>query len=102
MKPRPTRWPALESIQNMNRSKVGHLGLSEAEEDAIMQTLADGFMPPDWPQVGDCGTSEDCQGPRIFRERSSSSRKSVCAGKPTPHLSSYHLADLRRALFWEN
>jgi cytochrome c peroxidase len=34
----------------MNRSKVGNLGLSEAEEDAIvsfMQTVTDGFMPLD-------------------------------------------------------
>jgi hypothetical protein len=32
----------------MNTSKVGRLGLSDAEEDAIvsfMQTLTDGFMP---------------------------------------------------------
>ena len=36
----------------MNRSKVGHLGLSEAEEDAIvsfMQTLTDGSMSLDRP-----------------------------------------------------
>jgi cytochrome c peroxidase len=45
-----TCWPAPESTDNMNRSKVGNLGLSEAEEDAIvsfMQTLTDGFMPLD-------------------------------------------------------
>ena len=45
-------WPAPESTQNINRSKVGHLGLSEAEEDAIvsfLQTLTDGFMPLDQP-----------------------------------------------------
>ena len=32
----------------MNTSKVGHLGLSDADEDALvvfMQTLSDGFMP---------------------------------------------------------
>jgi hypothetical protein len=32
----------------MNTSKVGNLGLSDAEEDALvafMQTLTDGFMP---------------------------------------------------------
>jgi hypothetical protein len=32
----------------MNTSKMGRLGLSEAEEDAIvsfMETLTDGFMP---------------------------------------------------------
>jgi hypothetical protein len=32
----------------MNTSKVGRLGLSDADEDAIvsfMQTLTDGFMP---------------------------------------------------------
>jgi hypothetical protein len=34
----------------MNTSKVGNLGMSDAEEDAIvafMQTLTDGFMPID-------------------------------------------------------
>jgi cytochrome c peroxidase len=47
-----TCWPAPESTQNINTSKVGHLGLSEAEEDALvsfMQTLTDGFMPRDRP-----------------------------------------------------
>jgi cytochrome c peroxidase len=47
-------WPAPESTQNINRSKVGHLGLSEAEEDAIvsfMQTLTDGFMPREGPSL---------------------------------------------------
>jgi cytochrome c peroxidase len=47
-----TCWPAPESTQNINTSKVGRLGLSEAEEDAIvsfMQTLTDGFMPLDRP-----------------------------------------------------
>jgi cytochrome c peroxidase len=42
-----TCWPAPESIANMNTSKVGRLGLSDAEEDALvlfMQTLTDGFM----------------------------------------------------------
>jgi cytochrome c peroxidase len=43
-----TCWPASESTTNMNTSKVGQLGLSDAEENAIvtfMQTLTDGFMP---------------------------------------------------------
>jgi cytochrome c peroxidase len=43
-----TCWPAPESTANMNTSKMGRLGLSDAEEDAIvsfMQTLTDGFMP---------------------------------------------------------
>jgi cytochrome c peroxidase len=43
-----TCWPAPESADNMNTSKVGHLGLSDTEEDALvlfMQTLTDGFMP---------------------------------------------------------
>jgi hypothetical protein len=34
----------------MNTSKVGHLGLSDSEEDAIvsfMQTLTDGFTSAD-------------------------------------------------------
>jgi cytochrome c peroxidase len=42
-----TCWPAPESTANMNTSRVGHLGLSDAEEDALvsfMQTLSDGFM----------------------------------------------------------
>jgi cytochrome c peroxidase len=39
-------WPAPEATDNMNTSKVGHLGLSDSEEDALvsfMQTLTDGF-----------------------------------------------------------
>ena len=39
-------WPAPEETANMNKSRIGHLGLSDAEEDAIvsfMQTLTDGF-----------------------------------------------------------
>jgi cytochrome c peroxidase len=42
-----TCWPAPESTANMNTSRVGHLGLSDTEEDALvsfMQTLSDGFM----------------------------------------------------------
>jgi cytochrome c peroxidase len=45
-----TCWPAPESTDNMNTSRVGRLGLSDTEEDAIvslMQTLTDGFMPID-------------------------------------------------------
>ena len=45
-----TCWPAPESTDNMNKNHVGNLGLSEAEEDAIvsfMQTLTDGFTPAD-------------------------------------------------------
>jgi cytochrome c peroxidase len=40
-------WPASEATDNMNTSKIGHLGLSDSEEDALvsfMQTLTDGFM----------------------------------------------------------
>ena len=43
-----TCWPAPESTDNMNTKKMGRLGLSDAEEDALvsfMQTLTDGFMP---------------------------------------------------------
>ena len=43
-----TCWPAPESTDNMNMSRVGRLSLSDAEEEAIvsfMQTLSDGFMP---------------------------------------------------------
>ena len=42
-----TCWPAPESTANMNTSKMGRLGLSDAEEGAIvsfMQTLTDGFI----------------------------------------------------------
>jgi cytochrome c peroxidase len=45
-----TCWPAPESTDNLNTKRVGRLGLSDAEEDAIvsfMQTLTDGFMPRD-------------------------------------------------------
>jgi cytochrome c peroxidase len=43
-----TCWPAPESTANMNTKRMGRLGLSEAEEDAIvsfLQTMSDGFMP---------------------------------------------------------
>ena len=43
-----TCWPAPETTQNMNTSKMGRLGLTDAEEDAIvafMKTLSDGFTP---------------------------------------------------------
>ena len=43
-----TCWPVPESTDNMNTKRMGRLGLSEAEEDALvsfMQTLTDGFMP---------------------------------------------------------
>jgi cytochrome c peroxidase len=43
-----TCWPAPESTDNLNTKRVGRLGLSEAEEDALvsfLQTLTDGFMP---------------------------------------------------------
>jgi cytochrome c peroxidase len=39
-------WPAPEETANINKTRVGHLGLSDADEDAIvsfMQTLTDGF-----------------------------------------------------------
>ena len=39
-------WPVPEETANMNKTRVGHLGLSDAEEDAVvsfMQTLTDGF-----------------------------------------------------------
>jgi cytochrome c peroxidase len=42
-----TCWPAPESTTNMNTKFVGHLGLSDEEEKALvsfMQTLSDGFM----------------------------------------------------------
>jgi cytochrome c peroxidase len=45
-----TCWPAPESTDNMNTKRVGRLGLSDADEDALvsfMQTLTDGFMHPD-------------------------------------------------------
>jgi len=43
-----TCWPAPETTQNMNTSKMGNLGLTDAEEDAIvafMKTLSDGYTP---------------------------------------------------------
>ena len=43
-----TCWPAPEFAINMNTSKVGRLGLSDFDEDAIvsfMQTLSDGYVP---------------------------------------------------------
>ena len=40
--------PAPESTANMNTKTTGHLGLTDAEEDALvsfMQTLTDGYTP---------------------------------------------------------
>jgi cytochrome c peroxidase len=40
-------WPAPESTDNFNTTKVGNLGLTDAEENnlvSFMQTLTDGFM----------------------------------------------------------
>jgi cytochrome c peroxidase len=41
-------WPAPETTENMNKSKVGNLALSDDEENALvafMRTLTDGFAP---------------------------------------------------------
>ena len=45
-----TCWPAPELTENMNTKRVGRLGLSDEEENALvsfMQTLTDGFMQRD-------------------------------------------------------
>jgi cytochrome c peroxidase len=42
-----TCWPGPESTDNLNTKRVGRLGLSDEEEDALvsfLQTLTDGFM----------------------------------------------------------
>ena len=42
-------WPEPQVKANVNKSEMGNLGLTDAEEDAIvkfMQTLTDGFEPP--------------------------------------------------------
>jgi cytochrome c peroxidase len=47
---RKTCWPAPESTENMNTSRMGRLGLTDEEEDEIvsfLQTLSDGFKPSD-------------------------------------------------------
>jgi cytochrome c peroxidase len=41
-------WPAPETTENVNKNKVGNLGLSDNEENALvafLQTLTDGFSP---------------------------------------------------------
>jgi cytochrome c peroxidase len=40
-------WPPPESTENMNTKQMGQLGLTDAEEDALVSflgTLTDGFM----------------------------------------------------------
>jgi cytochrome c peroxidase len=40
-------WPAPEVAENINSDELGNLGLTDAEEDAIvafMMTLSDGYM----------------------------------------------------------
>ena len=47
-----TCWPAPEVTTNMNKSHVGNLGLSDADEDAIvafLRTLDDGYFSRDSP-----------------------------------------------------
>jgi cytochrome c peroxidase len=47
-----TCWPAPEITANMNKSHVGNLGLSDADEDAIvafLRTLSDGYFSRDMP-----------------------------------------------------
>jgi cytochrome c peroxidase len=47
-----TCWPAPESTDNINTKRVGRLGLTDAEEDALvafMQTLTDGYTSRDTP-----------------------------------------------------
>jgi len=42
-------WPQAQVKANVNRAELGDLGLTDAEENAIvefMQTLSDGFQPP--------------------------------------------------------
>ena len=44
-----TCWPAPEQPANVNTTQMGHLGLSNADEDAIvafLKTLTDGYEPP--------------------------------------------------------
>jgi cytochrome c peroxidase len=41
-------WPAPEQLQNVNHDELGNLGLTSAEEDAVvafLKTLSDGFEP---------------------------------------------------------
>ncbi|KPJ90523.1 MAG: cytochrome C [Gammaproteobacteria bacterium SG8_11] len=43
-------WPAAEISDNVNKEELGDLGLTEAEEDAIvafMKALSDGYAPPE-------------------------------------------------------
>lgn len=43
-----TCWPAPEVSQNVNRTQLGHLGLTDREEDqivAFLKTLTDGYRP---------------------------------------------------------
>jgi cytochrome c peroxidase len=50
-------WPAPETTENMNKSKIGNLSLTEQDEDALvtfMQTLTDGYVPT---QSSCCGNS---------------------------------------------
>lgn len=46
-------WPAPEITDNMNRSKMGNLGLTDQEEDALvefMRTLTDGYVLQERPK----------------------------------------------------
>ncbi|UCE88746.1 MAG: cytochrome C [Pseudomonadota bacterium] len=48
-RPNENCWPAAEVAANVNEDELGDLGLTDAEEDAIvafMKTLSDGWQPP--------------------------------------------------------
>jgi cytochrome c peroxidase len=43
-----TCWPAPDVSQNLDRTELGHLGLTDREEDeviAFLKTLTDGYKP---------------------------------------------------------
>jgi cytochrome c peroxidase len=47
-----TCWPAPETTQNLDTTELGHLGLTDAQEDdivAFLKALTDGYIPAKAP-----------------------------------------------------
>jgi len=62
-------WPAAEVAANVNSDELGNLGLTAAEEAAIvafMKTLSDGYVPPTAPVTVGGGAALAVIGPNPF------------------------------------
>jgi cytochrome c peroxidase len=91
-----TCWPAPEQPANVNNTQMGHLGLSNAEEDAIvafLKTLTDGYEPPA-PSIACPTTATDA---KVFRAACKMA-KVADRMRDTPSVTSQNFAQTRAVL----